>query len=183
MARGPQGERLENGLNMNILQQYAVLREPNHVLVGIEPEGFNIIQLAEKYGSGNYTIALFHDGKLFHSYNQVVDDRLGPPKKTEPIALPADFQPIEMKGKSISEQIIEDRGSMFRAIEEILGAMFEDATDEHGRETALRAFTYASNRIKEGSATTEAEAKHAMAAFADGFCTGFHRGSGTPCTK
>lgn len=73
--------------------------------------------------------------------------------------------------------------AMLNAIEQIRDAILAEAADEHGREIAARAFAYASNRIKDGSATTEQEAKHAMAAFADGFCTGFHRGSGTQCIK
>lgn len=70
----------------NTLRQYAVFRAPGHVLVGIEPDGFNVIQLAKDYGSGTYEIALFIGDKMAASYiNQVVDDKLGPPKKTEPM--------------------------------------------------------------------------------------------------
>lgn len=72
---------------------------------------------------------------------------------------------------------------MLKAIEQIRDFMLADAKDEHGQETVARAFAYASSRIKDGSARTEQEAKLAMASFADGFCTGFHRGSGTSCTK
>lgn len=72
---------------------------------------------------------------------------------------------------------------MLKAIEQIRDAMLADTNDEHSQETVRRAFVYASSRIKDGSATTEQEAKLAMASFADGFCTGYHRGSGTSCTK
>lgn len=70
-----------------------------------------------------------------------------------------------------------------RAAEDVRAKMLETAKDEHGVETIERAFLYASRRIEEGSVTTAMGAKSAFAAFADGFCTGFHRGSGTACTR
>jgi len=66
---------------------------------------------------------------------------------------------------------------------EIRDAMLKNAHEEHGRELAERAFVYALNRIRDGSAKTVQEAKHAMGAFADGFCTGYHRGNGTTCQR
>jgi hypothetical protein len=76
----------------NVLKRFAVFREPDHVLVGVESETFNVIQLAEIYGSGDYQIARFEDGKEIRRYRQIVDDRLGAPKKTEP--LPESALPI-----------------------------------------------------------------------------------------
>lgn len=70
----------------NALKQYAVFRMPGRVLVGIEQDGFTVIQLAKEYGSGTYVIDLFKGNKLEASYHQVVDDRLGSPKKTEPMS-------------------------------------------------------------------------------------------------
>lgn len=67
------------------MKQYAVFRMPSRVLVGIEQDGFTVIHLAKEYGSGTYEIDLFNGNKLAASYHQVVDDRLGPPKKTEPM--------------------------------------------------------------------------------------------------
>lgn len=72
---------------------------------------------------------------------------------------------------------------MLRAIEGMREAMLADTKDDHGRETVMRAFTYAFNRIRAGDVKTEQEAKYTMAAFADGFCTGYHRGNGTACSK
>ena len=37
-------------MNMSDGKQYAVFREPTHVLVGVEGEGFNVIRLSEEYG-------------------------------------------------------------------------------------------------------------------------------------
>lgn len=74
------------------MKRFAIFREPNRVLVGIEPETFNVIQLAERYGSGSYLVLVFLDGKVVAEHNQVVDEKLGPPKKTEPLpegALPS----------------------------------------------------------------------------------------------
>lgn len=68
------------------LKQYAVFRAQGRVLVGIEPDGFNVIKLAKEYGSGTYEIAMFVGDKMEANYlHQVVDERLGPPKKTEPL--------------------------------------------------------------------------------------------------
>lgn len=67
------------------MRQFAIFRQPDNVLVGIEPASFNVIQLAEQYGSGTYDVAIFEDGKEVHRAHQIVDQRLGPPKKTEPI--------------------------------------------------------------------------------------------------
>jgi hypothetical protein len=72
---------------------------------------------------------------------------------------------------------------MLEEIEKIRDSMLAAAHDEHGRELALRAFVYARNRILDGTATTLNEAKHALAAFADGFCTGTHVATGVPCTR
>lgn len=66
-------------------RKYAVFREPGRVLVGIEPAPFTVIKLAEIYGSGEYQVALFEGAKLLAVYRQLVDDRLGPPKKTAPV--------------------------------------------------------------------------------------------------
>jgi hypothetical protein len=68
-------------------------------------------------------------------------------------------------------------------ISKLRDTMLQEAKDEHGREIIERAFSYVMNRVRDGSARTLQEAKHSMTAFADGFCTGFHRGSGTPCTR
>jgi len=72
---------------------------------------------------------------------------------------------------------------MIEEIEQIRDAMLAQAQDDHTREIALRAYMYAASRIADGSATTVQEAKIAFAAFGDGFCTGFHRGTGIPCTR
>lgn len=69
----------------NMLKQYAIFRAPGRVLVGIEPDGFNVIQLAKEYGSGTYEIEMFIGNKVAAIHFQVVDDRLGPPKKTGPL--------------------------------------------------------------------------------------------------
>lgn len=74
-----------------MVKKYAVFREPGRVLVGIEPDTFNVTLLAEQYGSGTYEIDVFNEGKVTASFHQVVDDRLGPPKKVEP--LPEDLLP------------------------------------------------------------------------------------------
>lgn len=68
------------------MRKFAVFRQPNNILVGVEPSTFNVIQLAEDYGSGTYDVAIFEDGKEIRRAHQVVHERLGPPKKTE--ALP-----------------------------------------------------------------------------------------------
>lgn len=67
-------------------QQYAVFRKPQHVLVGVEEDGFNVIRLGEEYGEGAYKILRFVNGRLEAEYSQTVDARLGVPKKTD--ALP-----------------------------------------------------------------------------------------------
>lgn len=73
---------------------------------------------------------------------------------------------------------------MIKMLEQLRDAMIANAGgDEHHEEIAVRAFNYASNRVREGHAKTESEARMAMASFADGFCTGFHRGGGTQCTR
>lgn len=75
-----------------MVKKYVIFRQPNHVLVGIEPAPFTVIQLAEIYGSGEYQVELFEDRTMVACYHQVVDDRLGPPKKIEPLpegALPS----------------------------------------------------------------------------------------------
>lgn len=72
---------------------------------------------------------------------------------------------------------------MLEAIERIKDEMLSKHPSEHDREIIERAYIYAASRIANGHASTEAEAKLSMAAFADGFCTGFHRGSGTVCTR
>lgn len=74
-----------------MLKQFAVFRKPDNVLVGVEPDTFNVIKLAETYGSGTYGIARFENGKEVVRYHQVVDEKLGPPKKIEP--LPASMLP------------------------------------------------------------------------------------------
>jgi hypothetical protein len=68
-------------------------------------------------------------------------------------------------------------------IKEIKAAMTAEATTDHRLETIDRAFIYAGRRIDDGSVKTAQEAANSMAAFADGFCTGFHRGSGTQCER
>lgn len=55
------------------------------------------------------------------------------------------------------------------------------AKNDHDRETITRAYDYAKNRIAEGTAMSDNDVKMAFSGFADGFCTGFHRGSGTTC--
>lgn len=72
---------------------------------------------------------------------------------------------------------------MLEALEKIKDSMLAKTPDEHDREIIERSYIYAASRIANGHATTELEAKLAMAAFGDGFCTGFHRGSGTVCSK
>jgi len=72
---------------------------------------------------------------------------------------------------------------MLEAIERIRDAMLANASDDHEREVIDRAYVYAASRIEAGHATTEGEARISMASFADGFCTGFHRGNGTVCTR
>lgn len=71
--------------------QYAVFRQPDRVLVGIEPAGFNVIKLAEQYGAGDYQVVLFKDGQPPRRTYQTVHPRLGPPKKTK--ALPLSMLP------------------------------------------------------------------------------------------
>lgn len=72
---------------------------------------------------------------------------------------------------------------LIKVITEIRDSMIERHPDAHTQEIAIRAHAYALNRIVDGSATTEKEAKHAFAAFADGFCTGTHVATGIPCTR
>jgi len=73
---------------------------------------------------------------------------------------------------------------LIKMLEEFQDAAAGDTNgDEHATEIAMRALNYAVNRVREGHAKTETEAKLAYASFADGFCTGFHRGSGTECTR
>ena len=72
-------------------KQFAVFREPKHVLVGVEGDGFNVVRLGEEYGEGEYNILRFVNGRLDGNYSQIVDARLGPPKKTD--ELPASALP------------------------------------------------------------------------------------------
>lgn len=76
----------------NTVKKYAVFRHPNNVLVGIEPDGFTVVKLAEDYGSGTYDVTMFVNGKVEARYHQIVDDRLGPPKNMDP--LPVDALPV-----------------------------------------------------------------------------------------
>lgn len=73
--------------------------------------------------------------------------------------------------------------SPLERVKEIRDAMLAQPADDHRLEIIDRAFTYAGRRIDDGSVKTSQEAANAMAAFADGFCTGFHRGSGTECKR
>lgn len=66
-------------------------------------------------------------------------------------------------------------------LDEILDGILAGARSDHDKETAMRGHNYAVRRVMLGMATTEAEAKLAFAAFADGFCTGFSVGSGKLC--
>lgn len=68
-----------------MLRQFAVFRQPDNVLVGVEPATFSVIRLAEDYGSGTYDIAIFEDGKEVRRAHQIVHEKLGPPKKTLPV--------------------------------------------------------------------------------------------------
>lgn len=73
---------------------------------------------------------------------------------------------------------------MIKMLEELRDAMANNSSgDDHAIETTMRAFQYAVKRVQEGHAKTESEARLAMVAFSDGFCTGFHRGGGTQCTR
>lgn len=54
-------------------KKYCVFREPDHVLLRIEPDGFTAKLLAEKYGAGDYTIQVYVGEKLIRQYRQVVD--------------------------------------------------------------------------------------------------------------
>ncbi len=69
----------------NNLKQYAVFRMPQRILVGIEKDGFTVIKLAQDYGSGTYEVEMFIGNKMEALYHQVVDERLGVPKKIEPV--------------------------------------------------------------------------------------------------
>lgn len=74
------------------MKQFAVFRQPNSILVGVESATFNVAQLGERYGQGVYDIARFEDGKEIARYHQVVGPTLGTPKNTEEIpesALPS----------------------------------------------------------------------------------------------
>lgn len=71
--------------------------------------------------------------------------------------------------------------SPLKVIEDLRDALLAEAGDDHTREIAQRAWQYAFNRVGEGSARTEQEAKLAFAGFADGFCTGTHQANGTTC--
>lgn len=55
--------------------------------------------------------------------------------------------------------------------------------DEHMQETLKRAHAYTAKRILEGNVNDEKGVMATFSAFADGFCTGFHRGSGTTCSR
>lgn len=68
-----------------MLRQFAVFRQPDNILVGVEPGTFNVIQLAEDYGAGVYDVAIFEDGKEVRRAHQIVHEKLGPPKKVEPL--------------------------------------------------------------------------------------------------
>lgn len=78
---------------------------------------------------------------------------------------------------------MDDKLSTLMLIEEIREVMLRESPDEHRREIVNRAFVYARNRVADGTATTGREARMAMAAFADGFCTGFHRAAGKECPQ
>lgn len=73
-------------------KQYAVFREPGHVLVGVEGADFNVVRLGEEYGSGDYEVGIFQDGRHVRQVHQVVGGGLGPPRKTDELpesALPS----------------------------------------------------------------------------------------------
>jgi hypothetical protein len=55
--------------------------------------------------------------------------------------------------------------------------------DDHQMEMISRAVLYATRRVEDGAVVTEREAQVALAAFADGFCTGYHKGNGTLCRR
>jgi len=65
----------------------------------------------------------------------------------------------------------------------LLQAALKNFPDEHGQETVRRAHSYVANRIAQGQVVDEDGVRLGFAAFADGFCTGFHRGNGTTCTR
>lgn len=72
---------------------------------------------------------------------------------------------------------------MIMMLEQLRDKMLADAADDHQKELIMRGFHYAVNRVRDGHAKTEEEAKMALASFADGFCTGFHRGNGSKCSR
>jgi hypothetical protein len=65
----------------------------------------------------------------------------------------------------------------------LLLCSLKDFKDEHMQETLKRAHAYVASRIAAGNIVDEASVYAAFAAFGDGFCTGFHRGNGTICTR
>lgn len=70
-----------------------------------------------------------------------------------------------------------------KALCSIRDGMLKEAKDDHSKETVERAFVYAVNRLREGSAKTVSEAKLSMASFADGFCTGSHSHGKATCDR
>ncbi len=65
--------------------KYAVFRDPGHVLVGIEREGFTVITLGEEYGEGTYEVMKFYGTRHQATFRQVVDRRVGEAKHTKPV--------------------------------------------------------------------------------------------------
>jgi len=65
----------------------------------------------------------------------------------------------------------------------LLLSSLRDFKDEHSQEMLKRAHTYTANRIAQGQVVDENGVRATFGAFADGFCTGFHRGSGTVCPR
>ena len=79
--------------------KYAVFRNPGHVLVGIEKDGFSVITLGEEYGEGDFEVMKFLGSRHEATYRQVVDRRVGEAKKTKPV--PAGNLPGPVKDQGI----------------------------------------------------------------------------------
>jgi len=56
----------------NVRKEFIVSTSDGTKLLGVHPDGFNVIELAMKYGQGTYQVAEFHDGKEFRRYHQTI---------------------------------------------------------------------------------------------------------------
>lgn len=69
-----------------------------------------------------------------------------------------------------------------RAAQEFRDEMMEKfGSDPYQAEKVERSFVYVMRRIEDGVPLSPLAVRAVMGAFADGFCTGYHRATGTPC--